>query len=154
MDLVCEMLKLTSAAALGLLMGALLAEGVLFVPYWRTLAPPEFFALHKEFGPRLYRFFAPLTIGATTSSVLAAVACVLAERPGRWATLAAGVLAGSMVVIYFLYFKGGNARFAGGRLTADELALELDRWAWWHSTRVVLGILAFLASLLGLNASR
>lgn len=151
MDLLDELLTLTSAAGLGLLMGALLAEGALFVPYWRTLPAPAFFALHKEWGPRLYRFFAPLTIASTMSAMAAAVVGILAERPGRRATLVAGVLAGTMVAIYGAYFKNANVRLAAGRLSSAELASELARWARWQWARVVVGIVAFVASLLGLH---
>jgi hypothetical protein len=57
MNLFIEILKIVSTGLLGLFVGALLAEGALFVPYWKTLKAEAFFSLHKEYGPRLYRFF-------------------------------------------------------------------------------------------------
>lgn len=95
MDLLDDLLRLAAAAGLGLLMGALLAEGALLVPHWRTLAAAEFFALHKQWGPRLYRFFAPLTMAATISASMAAVVSTLVGRPGKWMELFAGILAAS-----------------------------------------------------------
>jgi hypothetical protein len=136
---------------LGLFVGALLAEGALFIPYWRTLSAEEFFSLHKVYGPRLYRFFAPLTIAATMSAVAAAFTCALADHPGRWLAVVAGVLSASMIVLYFLYFKRANASFASASLSAGELSKELKRWEEWHWVRVVIGIAAFGAALLGLT---
>lgn len=136
---------------LGLFVGALLAEGALFIPYWHALPAEQFFALHKVYGPRLYRFFAPLTIVATMAAIAAAVACALADHPGRWPSIVAGVLSASMVVLYFLYFKQANASFAAASLSAGELSRELMRWAAWHWARVVIGVVAFGAALLGLT---
>lgn len=146
-----EALQLASTGAMGLYVGALLAEGFVFVPYWRSLPSDVFFSLHKENGPRLYRFFAPLTIAATLLAIGAAISCVATAQPGRWPTVIAGILSLTMVGIYLLYFKSGNAKFAAARISADELAAELSLWARWHWARVAIGIAAFAASLLGLR---
>ena len=146
-----EMLQLISAGALGLFVGALLAEGFLFVPYWRSLPADVFFSLHKEYGPRIYRFFAPLTILATMLAIVAAVVCFATAQPGHWPTAIAGILSVSMMGIYLIYFKQANAKFAEGRIRADELAAELGRWARWHWVRVIIGVIAFAAALFGLR---
>ena len=151
MNLFVEILEIVSAGFLGLFVGALLAEGALFVPYWKTLEAETFFILHKEYGPRLYRFFAPLTIAATFLAVVTAVVCILTAQNGRWATMIAGILAATMIGIYFLYFKTANAKFAVGKISADDLKDELNRWEKWHWVRVIVGIVAFAASLIGLS---
>lgn len=151
MELLSQLLRLVASAGLGLLMGALLAEGALFIPYWRSLSAPSFYALHKDWGTRLYRFFAPLTIAATVSAVAAAVISMIEGSPGRWASLLAGVAALSLVAIYFAYFEGGNVRLAEVDMKSAELAEELARWERWHWTRVMHGIVAFVASLLALQ---
>jgi hypothetical protein len=150
-NIVSEILQMVSMGVVGLFVGALLAEGVLLVPYWRTLPPAQFFSLHKEFGPRLYKFYAPLTIVATLLTVVAAVSCVSNAQPGRWATLVAALLTLSMVGIYFLYFKQANATFAAASINSNELELELSRWATYHWLRVIIGIIAFAISLLGVK---
>ncbi len=146
-----EALQLVSAGFLGLFIGALLAEGALLVPYWRALPPAEFFALHGSFGPRLFRFFAPLTTGALLLAVAAALASLWVASPGRWASLAAAGLAASLVATYFLYFKRANAGFADASVGAAGLAGELKRWARWHWARVGLGLGGFACSLLALR---
>src|SRR5687767_9432576 len=92
-------LQLLSAGVLGLLIGALLAEAFLLVPVWRSMPAEAFLAGHADYGPRLYRFFAPLTIGATTMAVAAAGAAAVTSQPGRWSTLGAGVFGGALVAI-------------------------------------------------------
>ena len=147
----CDVIQLLSAGSIGLLVGALLAEGAIFIPYWRSLPSDRFYSLHKEYGPRLYRFFAPLTVAPSILSVAAAGFCVWTEAAGRWPTLAASVLFIFVLATYATYFKHANARLATASLSAYELALELNRWESWHWVRVVLGIFSFGAALLGLG---
>jgi hypothetical protein len=144
-------LQLLSAGVLGLLIGALLAEAFLLIPVWRSMPAEAFFAGHADYGPRLYRFFAPLTVAATMLAVAAAGAAAVTSHPGRWSTLGAGVSGGALVAIYFAYFRRANARFAAGGLTADELSQELARWAGWHAVRVVVGCIALGLALLGVG---
>lgn len=152
MSTFCDLLQLLSAGTIGLLVGALLAEGAMFVPYWRSLSADTFYSLHKEYGPRLYRFFAPLTIAPSLLTFGAAGACMWASDSGRWPTLIAALLFLSVIMTYIAYFKQANARFARASLSPDELSAELARWANWHWARVVLGILAFGAALLGIGS--
>jgi hypothetical protein len=144
-------LQCLSVLVLGLFVGALLAEGYLLVPHWRKLSPDQFFLLHKEFGPRLYRFYAPLTIVATLLTVFTAISSWLIGYSERSLTLTSGILALSMIAIYFIYFKRANESFAEMSISADDLASELGRWASWHSLRVTIGIVAFGFSILGLR---
>ncbi|GAB3760478.1 hypothetical protein GCM10028796_09170 [Ramlibacter monticola] len=143
---------LAAAALLGLLAGALLAEGALLVPYWRTLPPEQFYALHPTWGPRLYRFYAPLTIATPLAALLSAlVAGVVGVGGGRLlAACAAALLALALVACYGLYFRRANDEFARCAVPPGELAAALARWAAWHRARVVIAILAFACSLLAL----
>lgn len=145
------MLQLLSAGSIGLLVGALLAEGAIFIPYWRSLPADTFYSLHKEYGPRLYRFFAPLTIVPSFLSVAAAGLSLWMADGGRWPTLVACLLFFCIVATYGGYFKQANARLATASLSATELSSELARWESWHWARVVVGILAFAAALIGIG---
>lgn len=136
---------------MGLLVGALLAEGAIFIPYWRSLPADTFYSLHKEYGPRLYRFFAPLTIVPSFLSIAASALSFITADAGRWPTLVACVLFMCVLATYVGYFKQANARLATATLSAKELSLELARWKSWHWMRVVLGICSFGAALLGLG---
>ena len=143
-----------STGTLGLLVGALLAEGCVLVPYWRSLPADVFFSMRQDFGPRLYRFFAPLTTTATLLTIISAlIEIVRPTHTARFSVAAAALLALVMVAFYGLYFKRANAAFAAGLFSQGELADELKRWARWHWVRVGIGLAAFAASLTGLATS-
>ena len=144
-------LNIVSTGFLGLLVGALLAEGFIFVPYWKSLAADVFFSLHKEYGPRLYRFFAPLTIAGTLFPIIAAITTLIIDTKSHWSTVVAGILSALMVGIYLFYFKSANEKLAEAKMNSDELAAELNSWDYWHKARVIIGIVAFIVSLIGLR---
>lgn len=146
----CDVLQLLTAGFLGLLVGALMAEGALLVPYWRTLSPQEFYALHPSYGPRLYRFFAPLTIAGPSLSLVAAGSSIAVADQGQWFSVIAAALSSVVIGIYFVYFKSANAGFENHAIPESDLAAELGRWAAWHKGRTVIALLAFAGSLLAL----
>jgi hypothetical protein len=146
--MIIETSQLISCLALGLLVGSLLTEAMILVPYWRTMEPEEFLRLHHALGPRLYLYFAPLTIMATILPVIAAVLPFMLGEGWHWLSAVPAILVLIMLVIYFAYFKGANQSFESGSVGVDGLSLELAKWANWHWARVVLGIAAFFTSLL------
>jgi Domain of unknown function (DUF1772) len=148
--LVCHAIQLVAAASLGLLVGALLAEDALLVPYWRTLSPQTFYAMHPGYAPRLYRFFAPLTIAGPSLALLAALFSAIAAQPGRAYSCFAALLALFIVAIYFIYFKKTNEAFGAAAIAQGDLAAELGRWAAWHKARTAIGLVAFAGALLAL----
>lgn len=148
-----RVLLVISTGTLGLLVGALLIEGFVLVPYWRSLPADAFFGMRNDFGPRLYRFFAPLTAVATSLTIVAALIATFwfpLTAPGRWPIGVTGILSLVLVGVYGLYFKSANAAFAAGRLSPAELSGELERWARWHWIRVAAGMVALVTSLMGL----
>ena len=153
--LVSQLLPFVAAASLGLLAGALLAEDRLLLPYWRTLSADAFYALHPSYGPRLYRFFAPLTAAAPMATVLAAIQIVLQSEglgPRTTAAVTAAVLAWSLVAIYMVYFRSANDAITRHAVSPEDLPAELARWAGWHRARVLVCLAAFALSLVALAA--
>jgi hypothetical protein len=143
-----ELFTVSTALVLGLFAGSLLTEALLLVPYFRALKLDEFYRLHDDFGPRLYRYFAPLTICATILPLLSAAGIMLADpRNGTFAWSAAALC---LVIIstYLFYFRRANQAFAEKVLSQADLRLELARWAVIHTLRTVLAIGAFAASIL------
>lgn len=149
--MIIEMLQLVSSLALGLLVGSLLTEAMILVPYWRSMEPKEFLRLHSTLGPSLYTYFAPLTILATMLPVFAAVMPIIMGITPFWISLFPAIITLIMLAIYFGYFKGANESFKTGSVGLDGLSDELAKWAKWHWLRVVLGIAAFITSLLVLS---
>lgn len=146
--MIIEVLQMISSLALGLLVGSLLAEAMILVPYWRSMEPKEFLSLHSTLGPRLFLYFAPLTILATIFPVLAAVVPVILGATFHWLSLVPAIITLLMLAIYMGYFKGANDSFKTGSVGVEGLSEELTKWAKWHWIRVALGIVAFITSLL------
>lgn len=140
-----DFIPLLSTVLLGLFAGSLLTEGAILVPYWRRMAPAEFFRLHSTLGRHLFRYFAPLTVISVLMSVVAALASGLQSL--AWLITAGLCLA--TLAIFFIYFKRANQSFADQSLPEDDLGAELGRWAAWHWFRTGLIILAFGFSVYG-----
>lgn len=146
--MIIEVLHLISSLVLGLLVGSLLTEAMILVPYWRSMEPKEFLSLHHTLGPRLFKYFAPLTILATILPVLAAVMPLILGARSHWLSLVPAIITLVMLAIYMGYFKGANDSFKSGSAGVEGLSEELTKWAKWHWIRVVLGMAAFFTSLL------
>ena len=69
-------------------------------------------------------------------------------HPGRWYAVAAAACALVVVSMFFVYFERANASFSLGKMPANELRVELDRWAAWHWMRSGLSVAALTAAVL------
>ncbi len=148
---ICDVVQLAAAAALGVLLGALLAEGGVLVPWWRSLPAGEFFTWYAANAQRLLGFFGPLTSLAVLLAVTSAGISWWAGHPGRVPAAIAAGLAILGAASYFVYFEQVNAGFAAATVAAGDLPAELGRWAAWHWARVAVGGVAFLAALIALR---
>lgn len=143
-----EAVTVLTTLVLGLFAGSLLTEALLLVPYFRSLSFEEFNRLHREFGPRLYRYYAPLTISATVVPLAAAAAAILEyPRINLFAWLAAALVL-VILATYVIYFRAANLAFAERRFDEPALAKELALWAGVHTFRTALAMCAFIASVL------
>lgn len=140
-----DTLNILSTLIVGLYAGSLLTEATILVPYWRRMDPVEFFRLHSSLGPRLFRYYAPLTASAVALALIVAIL-------NRAENLAWNVTSGlclSALIIFFVYFSKANKSFANHSLTDGDLAGELTRWASWHWLRTGVVIIAFASSIAG-----
>lgn len=147
LSLLCDLLRLLSAASLGVFVGAMLTEGCVLVPFWRSLPATEFLAWYRANDQRLLGFFGPITSLAALLALAAAVATVWEGHPGRWAAATAAVLSIVVVTTFFVYFQGANARFAAASIRAEDIPAELARWAAWHWWRTGFSVAALAAAL-------
>ena len=145
-----EIFYAMSAGILGIFTGTQIAEAILFVPYWKGLEPKTFFLLHKTYGPKIYQFFAPLTIIATITPTATAIYSWFSNSPGMIFSVLMGVFALLFFCTYFLYFKKANQSFADGSLTEAELPIELERWEKWHWAWIYLEMAALICSLIAI----
>ena len=141
-------LEILSTLALGLLVGSLLTEAMILVPYWRKMEPKEFLRLHGTMGPSLYRYFAPLTIAGTMIPMITGFISFVGHKFVINLSVVVALLTSLMFVIYFIYFKSANKSFETGSIDIEQISEELKRWASWHWLRVVIGLLAFTLSII------
>lgn len=136
-----------AAAALGVYVGAMLTEGFVLVPYWRSLPPEEFLRWYAANAERLVGFFGPVTAAATLLALAAAGLAFWQGHPGRFAAGLAAAIMVALIVGFFVYFEPANERFAQATVAAADVPAELVTWAAWHHARTALAAVAFAASL-------
>src|SRR5262249_190703 len=108
----------------------------------------EFNRLHGAFGPRLFRYYAPLTISATVVPIAAAAATLLDASRTHLFAWAAAALVLVIMGTYVFYFPPPNLAFTQKRLDERALAKELARWSAVHTFRTLVALLAFVAAVL------
>jgi hypothetical protein len=140
-------MRLLAAIALGLSAGAMLAEQMVLVPYWRSLPPADFLRWFAANEPRLVAFYGPLEIASVALTFLATAVCIARRQRGIGRLVLASLLAASVLAVYPMYFQAANARFAAGTIDIADVAAELGRWQMWQWLRVALGVGAFIAAL-------
>jgi hypothetical protein len=134
-------------AALGLTAGAVPAEAMVLVPYWRSLPAASFLAWYRQHGELLFRFYAPLEMVAFVLVVAAAGASWLDGGAGTTLLVVASTLSFVVLLSFPFYFQRVNASFAAATIAPGDVPGELARWARWHWVRVGLGTGSFLASI-------
>ena len=120
----------------GLLAGSLLTEGMVLVPFWRNLPMAKFYELHGSGGPKLFRYFAPLT----TFVVLAALGhAVTHGDSGAWI---AASLCFMTLASFFVFFRAVNNKLSAHAYNQADLSEVLGKWAIWHHARTFLMLAA------------
>lgn len=148
MDIVSIVTRSLSATSWGLFAGAMLTEALVLVPYWRSLAPLEFFAWYKANDKRLLNFFGPLTSITVLLAITTAIVCIWQGYPLRWITLINAIISLLVLSSFFVYFQKANLSFATASLRVEDVATELTRWALWHWCRTIFSIVAAVLSIL------
>jgi hypothetical protein len=146
-DLVVHALALLSTVALGLAAGALVAEGGVLVPFWRSERPEAFLAWYRDHAALLVGFYGPLEIAAVGLAATALVANWLHPVMAAGPLLGAAVLAFGVLVAFPLYFQKANISFAAGTIELARVPDELRRWSRWHWARTALALGAFICAV-------
>jgi Domain of unknown function (DUF1772) len=138
-----DVLEIVPLFFLGLYAGSLLTEAAVLVPAWRALTPAQFFEMHKSVGPRLYRYFAPVTVLGVAAPVIAVGLALSQGQSVDFKALVGVGLCLCALATYFLYFQRANRSFAERSLSDSALGAELKTWASLHAGRTVMVIVAF-----------
>ena len=150
MSFVCASLMNASVLFLGVFVGAMLTEAMVLVPYWRSLAPAEFFAWYAANDRRLLRYFGQLTALTAIIAVAAAILALATGHPGRADALVAALLMVPVVASFPLYFKRANESFAAASIAPTDVAAQLARWAAWHWVRTAVSFIALFSAMTAL----
>ncbi|MCR9141836.1 MAG: hypothetical protein NXI24_06260 [bacterium] len=141
-----------TALILSLSAGAMWAEAVVLVDFWRSMEPAAFVEWYRAYNPMLVAFYKPLQITATVMAL--ALPIVIRLESGRWspAALTTAVLGVAIIALFFIYFKAANAEF----LSADpELAARipalLESWSAWQWLRTGTGVASGIAGIAALR---
>jgi len=146
-DSIASLFTLLAAIALGLSAGALLAEGAVLVPFWRSLPPLSFLEWYRQHGPLLLRFFGPLEVVAALVAVGAAAISWVDETDSSNLLLLCAILAVAVLAAFPLYIKRVNQSFATGASGADRVSAGLNEWSRWHWARTIVATGAFVAAV-------
>ena len=152
MEFVASSLTILAVVALGVSAGALIAEGAVLVPFWRSLSPESFLAWYREHAGLLLRFFGPLEIAASVLALCALGSNWVVPRAGTTSLFVSALLAVAVLAAFPLYFQRVNARFAAGAIERERVPGELHRWSRWHWARTALALGAFFFAALALTA--
>jgi hypothetical protein len=113
------------------------------------LPPESFLSWYGDNASLLFDFFAPLEIASAVVVLAAAVLDRLRHRTVNLWLVASAVLAVAVLVTFPLYFQAANGSFATRTIPVDRVGDELARWAAWHWMRTAIGLVAFIAAIVG-----
>lgn len=150
MGLAVEALAVLATVVLGISAGALVAEGGVLVPFWRSTPPEQFLGWYRKHAALLVGFYGPLEIASVGLTAGALAATWLQPTVGRAPLAVALLLAVGVLVAFPLYFQKVNASFASGSIELARVPDELRRWAHWHWARTTLAVGAFVCALVAL----
>ncbi len=132
---------------LGISAGAMLAEGAVLVPYWRSLPAADFLRWFADNEPRLVGFYGPLELIAAAFTMTAAALSAFHRRRGAGLLAVSALFVVGVLALYPIYFRAVNASFVAGTIDVANLPAELVRWGSWQWLRIALGIGALIAAV-------
>lgn len=124
--------------------GSQITEGVLLVPYWKSLSANEFYAYYQQFGPLIGQYYTILTIIAALIPISISLYCKRAHPKALSSAVVSSIFAILFIVCFYVYFKGANELFYQAALSDIELRNELVSWTYWHWGRVILELVSLL----------
>lgn len=132
-------------------LGSQITEGLLLVPYWKSLSKTEFYEYYSEFGQPIGRFYTILTIIATMIPISISVYCFFNKlRALKYSTISS-LFAILVIVIFYIYFKDTNQQFYDASFDTDRLKSALKCWEFMHWLRVLFEIISLISLIITLN---
>lgn len=126
-----------SIAIFAIFLGSQITEGVLLVPYWKSLSAAAFYDYYSAFGPSIGTFYTCLTVLAVLVPICLSVYCLYKKSPALKYSLVALIFALLVIAVFYLYFKEINELFYSRSFDENQLKLVLNDWGRWHWLRVI-----------------
>lgn len=125
-------------AVFAIFVGGQITEGVILVPYWKSLSSQNFYSFYESFGPLIGRFYTVLTLIAAFIPIVLCLYCWRTKHVAFRDALISSIFALLFIAAFYIYFKGANEQFYAATMSAAELSNELRTWSLWHWGRVVM----------------
>jgi hypothetical protein len=145
-----QFLLYSSIAIFSIFIGSQITEGVLLVPYWKSISPDDFYSYYKQFGPSIGQFYTILTIIAALIPISISIYCKRINSKALKLALISSFFAILFIACFYAYFKGANELFYQASLSDLELKEELVTWNYWHWRRIVLEFISLIFLILTL----
>jgi hypothetical protein len=150
MEAIAIACALLAVVALGLTAGALLVEGAILVPFWRSLQPASFLDWYKEHAVLLQKFFGPLEVAAAVLTIAAAAMNWGRHGAGSRLLVVSALLAVAVLGRLSYLLSTGQRQFCYGNHRCRPRHWELRRWSAWHWVRTIMATAAFIFAVAAL----
>ena len=131
-------------AIFSIFIGSQLTEGVLLLPYWKSLSAAEFYSYYSRFGPTIGKFYSILTIIAVLIPLVVSIYCYCKKSQALNYSIVSTFFAVLVIVVFYLYFKGTNQQFYEATFNDAQLKFALKTWGQWHWLRMVFEFLSLI----------
>lgn len=146
-----RILLILLVAIFGIFVGSQITEGILIVPFWKTLSKIEFYEHYTRFGPSIGFFYTVLTILVFLIPITVSIYCYFKNKKALKYSILSSICALLFVSFFYVYFKEANQQFYDNAFDAIQLKLELETWGKWHWFRVLFESLSLFFLILSIN---
>lgn len=123
-------------------LGSQITEGVLLVPYWKSLSTTTFYEYYAAFGSVINSFYSFLTIAAVIIPFGLSIYCYRKKSNALKYSVVSTFFALLIIIIFYIYFKETNQLFYKRTLNTNQLKSVLNTWENLHWLRVFIEVLS------------
>ena len=133
-----------SIIVFSIFLGSQITEGLLLIPYWKSLSIIEFYEYYSKFGPQIGKFYTILTIIAILIPISISIYCFLNKLSALKYSVVSSFFAFLIIAIFYIYFKDTNQQFYEASFDASQLKSVLKSWQLIHWLRVLFEIISLI----------
>ena len=126
-------------------------EGLLSVPYWKSLSNTEFYEYYSTWGPSINKYYSILTIISVLLPISYSIYYAFHKSSALKYFIASAFFAVLILGFFFVYFKNINQQFYAASFNDDQLNSVLHTWGFLHWARVLVEFLSLSFFLIAVN---